>query len=635
MAAKKRKTKRERFAGYPYADAYAIQYEQQTDAQGKKLWEVDSDGDYKRTRKGEKIPVLTAKEIKKDGQAAKKKVKQLPWGFVVKESGETRTWRERGKNVTYTGCHLRNDSGGFRTSETVWIREDKLEDQRLLEVVFVDIGQGDGCFLVTPDNKRMVIDAGQRDNMRHYLNWRHGAEKEATFECAVISHPDADHYQGFEKLFERQNFFFETIYTNGLMERAVSGKEERKTGRPVMTSLGPVQTIDGVKYVTDLVTSKDELADFLEKKENWASRHTRGKNKGKIKTTKRLVGEDDRTPEEELEEEQKVVGKQFPEMLNEALAGWKKVKKRAGYTVEFLERERKRKKSGTMGDYQMLSIDAADTEPKYMPGYGPDGDLTIQVLGPVTKTHGGKKMLQWFDSGYTSTSKTKNGHSVVLRLQYKNVSMMLGGDLNIPSEDLLLEHHTGMASPPDRQHEAAFIEAARRVFQVDIAKSCHHGSSDFTEFFLRALNPIATVISSGDNESHSHPRSDTLGTIGRHSRSSPRPLIFSTELARSTKDNKQKPFEIRDQLLDEMREIIALDAPEKRERAIKKFKEELKKEMPRSVAVYGAIHVVTDGEKAIIYQKLETKGSHGSYDIYRLEPSGKDRTGPLVYQSKH
>ncbi|MCB9514343.1 MAG: hypothetical protein H6694_08530, partial [Candidatus Latescibacteria bacterium] len=69
-------------------------------------------------------------------------------------------------------------------------------------------------------------------------------------------------------------------------------------------------------------------------------------------------------------------------------------------------------------------------------------------------------------------------------------------------------------------------------FQVDVAKSCHHGSADFTVDFMRRVNPFATVISSGDNESYSHPRADALGCAGRYSRGS-RPKVFSTELARS------------------------------------------------------------------------------------------------------
>lgn len=123
--------------------------------------------------------------------------------------------------------------------------------------------------------------------------------------------------------------------------------------------------------------------------------------------------------------------------------------------------------------------------------------------------------------------------------------MLLGGDLNEPAEDHLMEHYTGANLPAlrkalkstnagQRQNSENAIRAAvlqaRTVFQTDIAKSCHHGSSDFTSEFMDALNPIATVISSGDEEPHCHPRPDTLGTIGKYSRGV-RSLIFSTELA--------------------------------------------------------------------------------------------------------
>ncbi|MCU0405332.1 MAG: hypothetical protein MUE99_12380 [Chitinophagaceae bacterium] len=46
------------------------------------------------------------------------------------------------------------------------------------------------------------------------------------------------------------------------------------------------------------------------------------------------------------------------------------------------------------------------------------------------------------------------------------------------------------------------------------------------------VKPYATVISSGDNESHAHPRADAIGCAGKYSKSK-RPLVYSTELARS------------------------------------------------------------------------------------------------------
>lgn len=631
MAAKKsaktKTTKKERdvFAGYPYAEAYEIQYHFNLDSNGKKQYEKKRGSDaFRRDDKGKKIPSLDKDNPVIDGKTGQEKKRkaakfgQLPWGFSLRDTGKRKIWNEKGEDVEYVACRRRK-KGAFER-DPVWIRKDQLQTHRCLEVVFVDIGQGDGCFLVTPENKKMVIDAGQFGNMRHFLHWRYGStpgKKDTDFEAAIISHPDADHYMGFGQLFERDNFFFETVYTNGLMEYLATDakkKKWKKPGQSKFTSLGPVLKVDDVNLVTELVTNKVELQEFLADTKMWSNGTEKRSGNG----------------------EPKKVGKQFPTMLNEALESWK-LRTKGGEEEEYVDDGK-----GTMGNYRMLSV-----EDGHMPGYGPgktfsaynsvgekvgDRPFTIEVLGPVTRTFKGRPALEYFSG---NVGKTKNGHSVVLRLQYGSVSMMLGGDLNIPSEHLLLSHHTGMDSPPNQKNEPAFVEAARKVFQVDIAKSCHHGSSDFTHFFLEALNPIATVISSGDKEPHSHPRSDTLGAIGRYSRSNPRPLIFSTELARSAEDNLQKPFELHAEIMKVVDSILAGKTEKQREERRQKLKDKLVTDIPRSVAVYGAITVVTDGEKVIIYQKLEKKGSHGEYDIYRLEPSGKGGKGPLMYQYKH
>jgi len=57
------------------------------------------------------------------------------------------------------------------------------------------------------------------------------------------------------------------------------------------------------------------------------------------------------------------------------------------------------------------------------------------------------------------------------------------------------------------------------------------------------------------------------------------------------------------------------------------------KVLDRSVAVFGAISVVTDGHKVVVAQKLERpRGKDKKWDIYRLEAKGN---GPLRYLSKH
>lgn len=433
-------------------------------------------------------------------------------------------------------------------------------EERVLEVVFVDIGQGDGCLLVTPDDRHLIIDAGEHDNMYRFLNWRYGKfKKPFEFEALMVSHPDQDHYKGFAEFFDPEpdnvgNIRFKHVYHNGIVER----KAKNSLGRRVK--------VNGKSHVKDLVQDTAQLQQFLSVASRWK-------------------------------------GKRYPTMLNDMLA------------------------SGRVGDFRSLSV-----EDGFVPGFEGGKELSLQILGPVLARDGsGDPCLPWL----SSVGKTKNGHSVVLKLKYKNVTMMLGGDLNIPAEHLLLSHHTGLKSPP-RGSDAhrTLVRAARQTFQVDVAKACHHGSADFTSIFLEALNPIATVISSGDDESHAHPRAETLGTVGLFSRGA-RPLIFSTELARSAKERIKHPSVVRQQFRAANEALSKIKAdpnakPSQVAKAQKAF-DKLVDAIERSVAVYGAINVRTDGEKVLFAQKIE-KGS-GKWDTYRLEPQGA--AGVLEYVAKH
>ena len=470
----------------------------------------------------------------------KKPVQHLLWGDWLRQKD--------GKKGPYCEVRARRVNG--------WMHQDDIQKDRILEVVFVDIGQGDGCLLVTPDDEHMIIDAGIGDNMYRFLRWRYGGFKKPwEFAAAVISHPDADHYAGFDPIFDDPKVTIKTIYHNGIMER--SGKNslgaKTKSGKP--------------RYLTSLIQSTEDLRDFLSVPSRWKR-------------------------------------KKYPTMIEKGLS------------------------NGKFNDYQMLTV-----ENEYMPEYGKDDKLTIQLLGPVVELDkNNKPRLRW----YGSPSKTKNGHSIVLRLLYGNVRILLGGDLNIPSENLLLSYHTGLAAPPASVgEERLLLEAARRTFEVDIAKSCHHGSADFSSTYLLATNPIATVISSGDNEPHSHPRADTLGTIGSCSRGA-RPMIFSTELARSARETIKHPYILQKQLKTLQAEIDKAPtdtAKEKRkkQRLIDKFNKHVQK-IERSIAVFGAINLRTDGDRVILAQKIEQPRSKDrKWDIYRLEPRG----GSLQYISKH
>jgi hypothetical protein len=165
------------------------------------------------------------------------------------------------------------------------------------------------------------------------------------------------------------------------------------------------------------------------------------------------------------------------------------------------------------------------------------------------------------------------------------------------------------------------------AFNADIAKACHHGSSDFTTRFLDWISPIVTVVSSGDDEPHGHPRADTLGTLGKHSRGL-RPLIFSTELARSAPERIISETKVRADLLKLADAVAKADTDDGRASARARLTAGLETAIQRTVSMYGHITVRTDGNSVIIAQRLERARGTTKWDIYRLE---RQTNGALAY----
>ena len=137
-----------------------------------------------------------------------RKVKQLLWGdFLNVEEETTDGWAK----VKWG-------------ADRYWVRQQDCQDERPLEVVFVDVGQGYGCLVVTPqtgaDERIVLIDAGERRNMYNFIAWRFGKlTKRFRFHAAVVTHSDQDHYGGFQPFFEQEMFSFATVHHNGIAER--------------------------------------------------------------------------------------------------------------------------------------------------------------------------------------------------------------------------------------------------------------------------------------------------------------------------------------------------------------------------------------------------------------------------------
>ncbi len=83
-----------------------------------------------------------------DPSDKKKKKKHLFWGDTVQIKGP--------QEGNYFPVYCRDETG--------LMLKDDLEYEPLLDIIFLDVGQGDSCIIVTPKDDKILIDAGMRDN---------------------------------------------------------------------------------------------------------------------------------------------------------------------------------------------------------------------------------------------------------------------------------------------------------------------------------------------------------------------------------------------------------------------------------------------------------------------------------------
>ena len=330
-----------------------------------------------------------------------------------------------GDEVDVTG-----PADGARTPVTYrgragFVRSQHIGDRPPLELYFIDVGQGDATFIVTPGRKTILIDGGLNRRALGFLAWKYRLDEPGPpidLDLLVLSHADCDHLDGLAPIVGHPRIRVRQVIHSGIAVFAAGA---------YATPLGDLDRSGGC-----LITRHSSLAELDGLR------------------------------------------------LSARFAAWRDALAAEGCGYRAVDST-----SGT--------LDIGDPAVK------------IEVLGPRLDQPGARPALRWFES----SARTINGHSVVLRLTYGGVSVLLPGDLNRDGAEHLL------ADPA----------LAARV-DAHVLKAPHHGSHEFFPPLLEAICPQISVISSGDDVDHGHPRAVFVGAVGHYSRSA-EPLVFSTEIA--------------------------------------------------------------------------------------------------------
>lgn len=431
------------------------------------------------------------------------------------------------------------------------------DQNEVLKVNFVDVQQGDGAVIESPDGKVILVDGGDNQMFARYLAGRYRGTTKANpkkIECILVTHGDADHFEGLPEILEsetnkqpRKRLFIdpERYYHNGIVKRP-STKDGKKL--PDVELLGPTKKIGKQVYLTGLV---DDLL---------------------------------KVPAAEM---------------NKPFKTW---------TSALKEYDKRRQQKG---DSPLECRRLQFKDDKAFDFFN-NGDLKIEVLGPLVEKKDGKPVLKFLGdppkgprlgqdslslsddefSGF-SASHTINGHSIVFRLVYGGFSYLFSGDLNDEASRFLAKEH----------------DANNLTLKTDVFKVPHHGSADFSGGFIQRVEPVVSVISSGDESARKeyiHPRATIMGALGKWSRVE-EPLIFVTELVAFFQVEGWSKLS------------TPTTAEEKKRGEFFGF----------SRAAYGIVKTRTDGKRLFVYTDSANVKMKEAY-AYSLDAAGKPEPSPIL-----
>ncbi len=353
--------------------------------------------------------------------------------------------------------------------QTGWIDNAALGGASLLEFYFIDVGQGDGVLVKTPDFRHVLIDGGYPRKAQptgksaaDFVDWKFAKDyghNAIVLDAMVASHIDYDHYGGLDDLLDVaqtaeldcQSISLDVMYHSGLAHWAAS------PGSP--KGFGPFVAAGGAKWFTRLLTDRASAV--------------------------------------------AATGGAGPQLRGE----W------GGFIGNVLAA-----KAANGGPTAIVKL---SQNTGWLPGFGQGSGLPVRVLGPIEGPPvGGVPTVMRLAS---DPGQNSNGTSVLLRFDYGRTRTLLTGDLNANAHRALLAHYAG------RETEFAVdiakcchhgSEDVSFAFLSHVEAGCTVISSGDGEGHD---HPRAVVVAASGLSGHATFDGDRLRT----------PLVYATETARS------------------------------------------------------------------------------------------------------
>jgi beta-lactamase superfamily II metal-dependent hydrolase len=181
-----------------------------------------------------------------------------------------------GDEVETTGREENGRSEVVYRTRTGFVPSRQLAAEHPAELYFIDVGQGDAAFIVTPGFRTILVDGGRGDEAFQFLVWKYRLDREGAspvpIDLLVLSHCDDDHLDGLARIVCHPLIEVRSIVHSGIAKfrdgcfdselgrrGVVDGEELLLTRHDDVRGLDRAQLTPGLRKWFDAVAAKPQL----------------------------------------------------------------------------------------------------------------------------------------------------------------------------------------------------------------------------------------------------------------------------------------------------------------------------------------------------------------------------------------
>ncbi len=408
-------------------------------------------------------------------------------------------------------------------------------DDHVLKIDLLDTAPGEASVLETPRGHVVLVDGGETQFLARYLASRYPGtvqENPKIIDCILVTHGDADHFSGLQEIFRSET---NRITSKRFFMRPLRVYHNGLVRRHYMSEMHRIRKEQVLLGKTQKLADTTVITGLVTN----------------------LIALPDRQMTVPFQDWKAILGQYHDR-----------------HPIDF-----RRLRRSDDDAFNFLA----------------DESIQVEVLGPIATKVRGRDGLEYLIEDTTkstwdpavlrpearrtatlSAHQTLNSHAINFRLSYGHFHLLYLGALDDRSCRTLLAAH----------------EYQELNLRSEILKVPHHGATNLSPEFLRAVSPVVSIITGGANEAVEpfQPSATLLGALTRHSRVK-EPLVFVMRLLQH--------FEMVGSVKDyRKRSLFAYE-----------------------LAEFANLRIRTDGNRMIVYHNSDRTGIEQAY-AYKLNSSG-------------